>query len=127
MRKIVQDRTNFCSVRQKFRSSLRSANRPVHGEFGLARREAEASADFADEPLVAWAGSTSLWTGFWRSDPRPILLARPCRPMSIPFLWFDTERCGRHYPLDGNPHTFPGRMLAYCAERGIRTRVSTGT
>ncbi|MFF5084026.1 hypothetical protein ACFY36_43825 [Actinoplanes sp. NPDC000266] len=51
--------------------------------------------------------------------------ARPPLPPDVdPDLWFDTEGCGRHYLLDGNPHTFPGRMNAYCAERGIRTRVS---
>ncbi|WP_025619305.1 hypothetical protein [Salinispora cortesiana] len=53
--------------------------------------------------------------------------ARPPLPPDVdPELWFDTEHCGRHYLLDGNPHTFPGRMYAYCAERGIRTRVSKG-
>ncbi|WFE36208.1 hypothetical protein [Micromonospora sp. WMMD975] len=53
--------------------------------------------------------------------------ARPPLPPDVdPHLWFDTERCGRHYLLDGNPHTFAGRMLAYCAERGIRTAVSRG-
>jgi hypothetical protein len=49
----------------------------------------------------------------------------PLPPDVDPDLWFDTQ-CGRHYLLDGNAHTFPGRMLAYCAERGIRTRVSKG-
>ncbi|XVU21624.1 hypothetical protein ACQPZJ_30680 [Actinoplanes sp. CA-054009] len=48
----------------------------------------------------------------------------PLPPDVDPDLWFDTETCGRHYLLDGNPHTSPGRMYAYCAERGIRTRVS---
>ncbi|MEU8819017.1 hypothetical protein [Actinoplanes sp. NPDC048796] len=48
----------------------------------------------------------------------------PLPPDVDPDLWFDTERCGRHYLLDGNPHTFPGRMDAYCPEQGIRTRVS---
>lgn len=53
--------------------------------------------------------------------------SRPPLPPDVdPELWFDTEQCGRHYLLDGNPHTFPGRMYAYCAERGIRTRVSKG-
>ncbi|ROP28285.1 hypothetical protein EDD30_1026 [Couchioplanes caeruleus] len=53
--------------------------------------------------------------------------ARPPLPPDVdPGLWFDTEQCGRHYLVDGNAHTFPGRMLAYCAERGIRTRVSKG-
>lgn len=29
-------------------------------------------------------------------------------------LWFTHEKCeGEHY-LIGNPHTFPGRMLAWC-------------
>ncbi|WP_019030845.1 hypothetical protein [Salinispora arenicola] len=50
----------------------------------------------------------------------------PLPPDVDPDLWFDTEQCGRHYLVDGNPHTFPGRMDAYCAERGIRTRVSKG-
>lgn len=55
------------------------------------------------------------------------LPARPPLPPDVdPNLWFDTERCGRHYLLDGNPHTFAGRMFAYCAERGIRTQVSKG-
>lgn len=53
--------------------------------------------------------------------------SRPPLPPDVdPELWFDTEQCGRHYLLDGNPHTSPGRMYAYCAERGIRTRVSKG-
>ncbi|MEU8283955.1 hypothetical protein AB0C01_06405 [Micromonospora sp. NPDC048905] len=53
--------------------------------------------------------------------------ARPPLPPDVdPHLWFDTEQCGRHYLLDGNPHTGAGRMDAYCAERGIRTRVSKG-
>ncbi|MEU8296233.1 hypothetical protein AB0C04_02950 [Micromonospora sp. NPDC048909] len=53
--------------------------------------------------------------------------SRPPLPPDVdPDLWFDTEKCGRHYLLDGNAHTFPGRMLAYCAERGIRTRVAKG-
>ena len=52
---------------------------------------------------------------------------RPPLPPDVdPALWFDTDKCGRHYLLDGNAHTFPGRMRAYCAERGIRTRVSKG-
>jgi hypothetical protein len=56
-----------------------------------------------------------------------IFPARPPLPPDVdPDLWFDTLKCGRHYLLDGNAHTFPGRMLAYCAERGIRTRVSKG-
>ncbi|HLL68773.1 MAG TPA: hypothetical protein VK453_24110 [Micromonosporaceae bacterium] len=50
----------------------------------------------------------------------------PVPPDVDPDLWFDTEHCGRHYLLDGNSHTFRGRMLAYCAERGIHTRVSKG-
>ncbi|XVV17713.1 hypothetical protein ACQP2X_28685 [Actinoplanes sp. CA-131856] len=50
-------------------------------------------------------------------------MSPPLPPDVDPDLWFDTA-CGRHYLLDGNPHTFPGRMDAYCAERGIRTRVS---
>ncbi|SNY64719.1 hypothetical protein [Paractinoplanes atraurantiacus] len=50
--------------------------------------------------------------------------ARPPLPPDVdPDLWFDIE-CGRHYLLDGNPHTHPGRMDAYCPEHGIRTRVS---
>ncbi|MEU1396045.1 hypothetical protein ABZ403_08260 [Micromonospora zamorensis] len=53
--------------------------------------------------------------------------ARPPLPPDVdPQLWFDTAQCGRHYLLDGNPHTSAGRMLAYCAELGIRTRVSKG-
>jgi hypothetical protein len=41
-----------------------------------------------------------------------------------PLLWFENSRCGRHYLVAGNPHTFPGRMYAYCVHEGIYTRVS---
>jgi hypothetical protein len=41
-----------------------------------------------------------------------------------PALWFDTDSCGRHYLADGNPHTFHGRMWAYCPQNDIYTRVS---
>jgi hypothetical protein len=41
-----------------------------------------------------------------------------------PDLWFDSVRCGRHYLVEGNPHTFRGRMWAYCVEKEIYTRVS---
>jgi hypothetical protein len=43
-----------------------------------------------------------------------------------PLLWFENSRCGRHYLVAGNPHTFPGRMYAYCVHEGIYTRVSLG-
>lgn len=43
-----------------------------------------------------------------------------------PRLWFDTESCGRHYLVEGNPHTFHGRMYAYCEQLGSYTRVSKG-
>lgn len=41
-----------------------------------------------------------------------------------PALWFESAPCGRHYLVEGNPHTFPGRMYAYCVQEGIYTRVS---
>ncbi|MFI6322487.1 hypothetical protein ACIBG8_33465 [Nonomuraea sp. NPDC050556] len=41
-----------------------------------------------------------------------------------PALWFESAPCGRHYLVEGNPHTFPGRMYAYCVLEGIYTRVS---
>jgi hypothetical protein len=40
-------------------------------------------------------------------------------------LWFLMAGCeGRHYLVDGNPHTFHGRMYFYCPPQNVYTRVS---
>ncbi|MET7399725.1 LysR substrate-binding domain-containing protein [Dactylosporangium sp. NPDC005572] len=49
----------------------------------LAGKEAVTIGDFADEPLVACAGMASLWTGFWRLDPRPDGGPAPLGPMLV--------------------------------------------
>ncbi|HEX6682029.1 MAG TPA: hypothetical protein VF062_04510 [Candidatus Limnocylindrales bacterium] len=42
-----------------------------------------------------------------------------------PRLWFELDGCeGRHYLVDGNPHTFRGRMYFYCPYRNVYMRVS---
>jgi hypothetical protein len=55
------------------------------------------------------------------SDPR-----RPSLPEDVdPRLWFEMLGCeGRHYLVDGNPHTFRGRMFFYCPRDDHYTRVS---
>jgi hypothetical protein len=37
-------------------------------------------------------------------------------------LWFVGERCGRRDYVYGNPHTFPGRIAAYCPHSDPRYR-----
>lgn len=57
----------------------------------------------------------------------PVEAVEPELPSDVdPALWFDSMPCGRHYFVDGNPHTFRGRMWAYCPAKGIYTRVSKG-
>lgn len=42
-----------------------------------------------------------------------------------PRLWFEMDSCeGRHYLVEGNPHTFRGRMYFYCPPQNIYTRIS---
>jgi hypothetical protein len=43
-----------------------------------------------------------------------------------PALWYDSESCGRHYLLVGNPHTSRGQMNAYCAKEDVYLRVALG-
>lgn len=59
-----------------------------------------------------WVGGHAIWSV---TDPLPSDVD--------PALWFETESCGRHYLVDGNAHTFPGRMWAFCAKNDIYTRV----
>jgi hypothetical protein len=42
------------------------------------------------------------------------------RPDFDPELWFTLARCEGHHYLLGNPHTFPGRMLAWCPQKQRR-------
>lgn len=45
-------------------------------------------------------------------------------PTHDPALWFRHEHCdGMHYVI-GNPHTFPGRLSAWCTTKNQRFRVS---
>ena len=39
-------------------------------------------------------------------------------------LWFEASCGGRDYLVEAGGHTFPGRMLAWCAERGREYLVS---
>jgi len=40
-------------------------------------------------------------------------------------LWFEMDGYeGRHYLVDGNPHTFRGRMYFYCPLQNVYTRIS---
>jgi hypothetical protein len=49
---------------------------------------------------------------------------RTDEPPLDPELWFHTDHCeGRHY-LVGNPHTFPGRLAAWCPSKRIGFCVS---
>ena len=42
-----------------------------------------------------------------------------------PRLWFEMHGCeGRHYLVDGNLHTFHGRMYFYCPPQNLYTRIS---
>ncbi|GIM95373.1 LysR family transcriptional regulator [Paractinoplanes toevensis] len=49
----------------------------------LAGKEAVRPRDFAGEPLVACAGLASLWTDFWRLDPRPDGRPAPLGPTLV--------------------------------------------
>ncbi|MFC6023768.1 hypothetical protein ACFP2T_47405 [Plantactinospora solaniradicis] len=51
-------------------------------------------------------------------------VGRPLPADVDPALWYDSDPCGRHYLLVGNPHTHRGLMRAYCPEEGSYTRVS---
>lgn len=52
-----------------------------------------------------------VWEGAGESSAND---ERPGEPALDPVLWFTTGHCeGRHYLL-GNPHTFPGRLSAWC-------------
>ncbi|MFK0118991.1 LysR family transcriptional regulator [Streptomyces sp. NPDC090994] len=49
----------------------------------LAGKESVTPDDFADEPLVACAGMASVWTGFWRLEPRPDGTPAPLGPLLV--------------------------------------------
>jgi DNA-binding transcriptional LysR family regulator len=55
----------------------------IPADHRLAGKESVTPQDFADEPLVACAGMASVWTGFWRLEPRPDGTPAPLGPLLV--------------------------------------------
>jgi hypothetical protein len=99
----------------------------------MARDEAIALAHERDANLVTW------WPSSFDDEETPsCIVAKVSLPLrwerlpgeDAPFavderLWFEASCGGRDF-LVGNPHTFPGRMAAWCPHDGVGYNVSLG-